>query len=195
MSHFLAYFIPLFVAMDPIGLLPVFLSLTKGMSPQKQRAVTFEAVSTALIVSLAFMFLGEAIFRYLNITQADFQIAGGLLLLVLAIYDLLIHGKPAVDERPSPGVFPLALPLIAGPATLATTLVLAGRSVPPTAVSLTVNLGIVLAVLLSAGRIVRMVGENALEAFSKVVVLLLAAIAVNLIRTGIAAACVEMPHP
>jgi multiple antibiotic resistance protein len=192
MSNFLPYFIPLFVAMDPIGLPPVFLSLTSGMDDRRRRAVTVEGVTTALIVSLAFMFLGKALFRYLHITPADFSIAGGVLLLVFAVYDLLIHGKPAVDEQASPGVFPLAMPLIAGPATLATTLVLADRSYPLTALSLAVNLAIVLVLLLSAGRIVRVVGRPALEAFSKVAVLLLAAIAVNLIRTGIATAWGEM---
>ena len=192
MSAFLPYFIPLFVAVDPVGLLPVFLSLTHGMDARRRRAVTFEAVTTALVVSLGFMFLGKAVFRYLNITAADFGIAGGVLLLVLAVYDLLIHGKPAVDERASPGVFPLAMPLIAGPATLATTLVLADRGYGPTTLALAVNLAIVLAVLLLAERITRVVGRNALEAFSKVVVLLLAAIAVNLIRTGVAAAWAEM---
>ncbi len=192
MHHFLPYFIPLFVAMDPIGLPPVFLSLTNGMDGRRRRAVTFEAVSTALVVSLAFMFLGKAVFRYLNITSADFSIAGGILLLVFAVYDLLIHGKPAVDETASPGVFPLAMPLIAGPATLATTLVLADRGYALTALSLAANLSIVLVSLLSAVWIVRVVGRAALEAFSKVVVLLLAAIAVNLIRTGVAAAWAEM---
>ncbi len=190
---FLPHFIPLFVAMDPVGLLPVFLSLTHGMDDRRRRAVTFEAVTTAGVVALAFMFLGNAVFAYLNITAADFRIAGGVLLLVLAVTDLLTPGKPAVDERAaSPGVFPLAVPLIAGPATLTTVLVLAGRGYGPTALSLAVNLGIVLAVLLSARRVVRVVGTNALGAVSKVVALLLAAIAVNLIRTGIASAWAEM---
>ncbi len=97
-----------------------------------------------------------------------------------------------MEERASPGVFPLALPLIAGPATLTTTLVLADRGYALTALSLSANLAIVLAVLLSAGRVVRVVGTSALGAFSKVVVLLLAAIAVNLIRTGVADAWAEM---
>jgi multiple antibiotic resistance protein len=193
-SSLLPYFIPLFVAIDPIGLLPVFLSLTDGMDRRRRRRVTFEAVSTALVVSLGFMLLGKAVFGYLGITPADFRIAGGVVLLVFAVYDLLITGKPAVEARASPGVFPLALPLIAGPATLTTTLVLADRSYAATALSLAANLAIVLAVLLSAGRVTRVVGTNALSAFSKIVVLLLAAIAVNLIRTGVADAWVEMAH-
>ena len=184
--------IPLFVAMDPIGLLPVFLSLTAGMTPARRRAVTFEAVTTAFVVSLAFMFLGNAVFAYLHVTTADFRIAGGVVLLVLAVYDLLVHGKPAVEDRASPGVFPIALPLIAGPATLTTVLVLAAHSYPRAALSLSVNMAVVLVTLLSAGRIARVVGTTALDAFSKVVVLLLAAIAVNLIRTGVAEVVAEV---
>ena len=188
MTAFLPYLIPLFVAMDPVGLLPVFLSLTHGMDDRRRRAVTFEAVTTAGVVALTFMFLGNAVFRYLNITAADFRIAGGVLLLVLAVTDLLTPGKPAVPGRASPGVFPIAVPLIAGPATLTTVLVLADRSYAATAAALAVNLAVVLAVLLSARHVVRWAGTAALDAFSKVVVLLLAAIAVNLIRTGVVAA-------
>jgi multiple antibiotic resistance protein len=192
MATFLPYFIPLFVAMDPVGLLPVFLSLTHGMDDRRRRAVTYEALSTALMVSLGFMFLGKAVFRFLSITAADFRIAGGVLLLVLAVIDLLTPGKPAVEDRSSPGVFPLAMPLIAGPATLTTVLILADRGPTQTAIALAANLLIVLVGLLSAARLVRVVGTNALSAFSKVVMLLLAAIAVNLIRTGVAEAWGEM---
>ena len=131
-------------------------------------------------------------FAYLHVTAADFRIAGGVVLLVLAVVDLLVHGKPSVDERASPGVFPLAVPLVAGPATLTTALVLAGRDLSGTLVALGVNLAIVLSLLLVAAPAARLVGRSALEAVSKVVVLLLAAIAVNLIRTGVAEAYAGM---
>ena len=192
MAPLLPSFIPLFVAMDPVGLVPVFLSLTAGMDARRRRAVTVEAVTTALVVCVGFMFLGNATFAYLHVTSADFKIAGGIVLLVLAVYDLLVHGKPAVEERASPGVFPLAMPLIAGPATLTTVLVLADHGYAAAAGSLAANLTIVLLVLLAAGRIARVVGTVALDAFSKVVVLLLAAIAVNLIRTGVADVVAEV---
>ena len=116
----------------------------------------------------------------------DFRIAGGILLLVLAIYDLLVPGKPAVDERTTVGIVPLAMPLIAGPATLTTTLVLASRyGYWATALGLAVNFMLLLACLVTAGRIARAVGVNALGALSKIVMVFLAAIAVNLIRAGV----------
>jgi multiple antibiotic resistance protein len=135
------------------------------------------------------MFLGQVLFRFLGITENDFRIGGGILLLVLAVLDLVQPGKPAVVEPEIVGIVPLAMPLIAGPATLTTALVLATRGdygYLLTATSLIVNLGILLLVLLSATRVAQIIGLNALRAFSRLVMVLLAAIAVNFIRSGIA---------
>ena len=181
-------FIPLFVSIDAFGMVPLFLALTDGMDHEHRRRIMFQASLFALSICVAFMFLGDSVFRFLGITQADFRIAGGILLLVLSIIDLLIRGKPAVDERPAVGLFPLAMPLIAGPATITTTLVLAARpfGYRLTALSLGVNFAILVIVLLGSERIARLLGVSALRALSKLVMVLLAAIAVNLIRTGIA---------
>jgi len=195
MHLLLESFIRLFVAIDPLGLLPVFLAITEGMSLARRREVTFEAVSFALVICVGFMILGNSIFAFMKITEADFRIAGGLILLVLAIIDLLIPGKPAVSEQATVGLFPLAMPLIAGPATLTTTLILAkgeDYGYAFTSVSLGINFGLLLVILLSANWITRMLGINALRALSKLVMVLLAALAVNLIRMGIAQAVLEM---
>jgi multiple antibiotic resistance protein len=191
MRLFLTCFIQLFVTIDPIGMLPVFMALTDGMTPERRRSITFEAVAFAMALSVGFMFLGKATFNFLGITEADFRIAGGAILLVLSMIDLLIPGKPAVTEQATSGLFPLALPLIAGPATLTTTLVLAEKSTAMTALGLSLNFGILLVVRLACGTVVRWVGRNALRAFSKLVMVLLAAIAVNLIRTGVAQVIAE----
>jgi multiple antibiotic resistance protein len=112
--------------------------------------------------------------------------------------DLLISGKPSVEEQQIVGIVPLAVPLIAGPATLTTVLVLASNEqrtraygFTMTALSLVVNFAVLLAVMLAASRIGRIVGLNALRALSKLVMVLLAAIAVNFIRTGITNLIVE----
>ena len=193
---FLETFIPLFVAIDPFGMVPVFLGVTDGMSDKRRRRVTFEAVAAATIISLAFMFLGESVFRFLGIRDFDFRIAGGVLLLVLAIYDLLTPGKPAVNEPDTVGIFPLAMPLIAGPATLTTTLVLVSNyGYFPTALALSVNFMLLLAALCAAGWVARLIGVNTLRAASKLVMVLLAALAVNLIRVGITEAVASMRSP
>jgi multiple antibiotic resistance protein len=192
---FIESFIRLFVAIDPLGMLPIFLAITEGMSIARRREVTFEAVSFALVICVAFMVLGNSIFVFLSITEADFRIAGGLILLMLAMIDLLIPGKPAVSEHATVGLFPLAMPLIAGPATLTTTLILAkgeNYGYTFTSISLAINFGLLLLVLLSANWIMRLLGNNALRATSKLVMVLLAALAVNLIRMGVAQAMVEM---
>jgi multiple antibiotic resistance protein len=184
--QFLQVFIPLFVTIDAFGMVPVFLGVTAKMTAARRREVSFEAVAAATLISIAFMFLGNQIFDFLGIQHADFRIAGGIILLVLAVIDLLIPGKPAVNEDQTVGIVPLAMPLIAGPATLTTILVLRGRhGASFTVLSLAVNYGILLAVLLASGLIARVVGLNALRAVSKLVMVLLAAIAVNFIRTGI----------
>jgi multiple antibiotic resistance protein len=183
---FLQTFIPLFVAIDPFGMIPIFLGVTDGMSDRRRRRVTFEAVTAATIICLAFMFLGESLFGFLNIRDFDFRIAGGVLLLVLAVYDLLVPGKPAVHERATVGIVPLAMPLIAGPATLTTTLVLVARfGYFPTALGLSANFLLLLGTLCAAGAVAGVIGVNTLKAASKLVMVFLAAIAVNLIRVGV----------
>ena len=186
MSDFLLVFIPLLVAIDPLGLVPLFLSVTEGMTPARRRRTSFEAVGASLVICLGFMFLGGAIFRFLGIATYDFRIAGGALLLVLAVHDMLRRGKPAVDESEMVGIVPLAMPLIAGPATLTTLLVLADQyGYGKTALSLSLNMTILLVALVYSNLIARVIGRYALSALSKLVMVLLAAIAVNFIRVGI----------
>jgi multiple antibiotic resistance protein len=185
MSEFFVFFIPLCVAIDPFGMVPVFLGVTTGMGSAQRRRVTLEATGVGFLICLGFMFLGRWIFNYLGIDESDFKIAGGILLLVLAVYDLLIPGKPAVDEATSVGLVPLAMPLIAGPAALTTTLVLAQQSYAMTAVALAANFVLLLAAMLGAEAVGRLIGLNAMRAISKLVMVLLAAIAVNFIRSGV----------
>ena len=194
LRDFLKVIIPLFVTIDAIGMVPIFLGVTRGMSQRERRTVTFDAVAGATVIAIAFMFLGDAIFRFLGITLADFQIAGGILLLVLAVLDLLMPGKPAVDESQpqAGGLVPLAMPLIAGPAVLTTTLVLARQSgTALTTMALAINFLFLLLMLLAANQLCRLVGEKALVAISKLVMILLAAIAVSYIRSGIAAVVLD----
>jgi multiple antibiotic resistance protein len=189
--HFLEYFIPLFVAIDPLGLAPLFVGVTGHLSPAQKRNVIFEAAGAAFIICLGFMFLGRVIFHYLGITEADFRIAGGILLLVLAVMDLLRPGKPAVEQSEMIGIVPLATPLIAGPAALTTVLVLASRngghpfSYAMTSLSLALNLVLLIIILLASSRLSGRLSLNAMLAFSKLVMVLLAAIAVNFIRVGV----------
>ena len=184
---YLLSFIPIFVAANPIGILPIFLSLTEDMDASKRRKTVYVSVLTATILALSFMFLGKGILLVMGISVADFRVAGGILLLVLSI-NLLF---PKEDERRKSdgdvGAFPLGTPLITGPAVLTTVLVLSGiRGFAPTSVSLILNMCIVLLVFLKADLISKAMGRTGMRAFSKVAHILLAAIAVTMMRKGIA---------
>lgn len=184
-ERFLLAFIPLFVAIDPVGLVPMFLSLASNVEAPARRAATRQAVITAFLVGLCFLFLGKLVFRALGISVADFQIAGGIILLAVAVQDLV--GSEVQTRLPSRdfGVVPLGLPLVAGPGML-TALLTSGETVgaPLTLAALVVNLGLVMLALRLAEPLARVVGVTAMRAFSRIVALLLAAIAVNLIRRG-----------
>ncbi len=178
-------FIPIFVAMDPFGLLPMFTSLTREMSAKEKHDVVRFSTLTALVVSIAFAFIGEGVFKVLGITVGDFKIAGGILLLVIAIMELVGRGQRQRDPQ-DVGVVPLGVPMLVGPAVLTIVIVLIDNyGVAATVLSLVMNLTIVFVVFSAEHKITKVIGKNGLIAISKVIMLLLAAIAVMMIRLGI----------
>lgn len=184
-QDFLDAWIPLFVAIDPPGVAPMFLGLTQGVDPAERRNIANQATLTAAIVAIGFLFLGELTLRALDITLADFQVAGGLVLLGLAYRDILGSPETAPARREDVGVVPLGTPLVAGPATLTLLLILA-RSVglTITLLALLANLVLVLLTFRYSDRLTRFVGLRGLRAAARIVALLLAAIAVHMIRRG-----------
>jgi len=182
-------FVPLFVAMDSVGNLPIFLSLTQDVETSGRRRAVTLAILTALGLGLVFVAIGKAIFLFLGIEVADFLIAGGIILLVLAIKDL-VTGKMVEDRGSSTvemvGVVPLGTPLIVGPAVLTTLLVLIDQYfIIIVVASFILNLVIQWLLLKQANRIVDFLGNTGARAISKIVMLLLAAIAVKMIRKGV----------
>lgn len=186
LKTFVVTFIPLFVAMDPLGMVPIYLGLAQGTPRERRNLVVYEAVGTALLIAIGFMFTGKLIFEYLGITNRDFQIAGGLILFGLAAQDILIADPKNTEGRRDFGVVPLGMPLIAGPAMLTTILTLVDISgFVMTLVVLLINLVLMLVALRLATPLEKLLGLRAMRAFSKIVALLLAAIAVNLVRRGL----------
>ena len=184
-ERFLLAFIPVFVAIDPIGLVALFMGLGTSASSEKRKHQAFLGILTGLLVSIGFIFLGKAIFAALGITVADFQVAGGLILLALAVRELVGYGRADRDTDNEFGVVPLGMPLIAGPALLTALLILVDSvGVIYTLVSLIVNLAIVAVALCNAERFARWMGKQGLRGVSKIIALLLAAIAISLIRRG-----------
>src|SRR4030088_3651242 len=115
-EKFFLAFIPVFVAIDPIGLIALFIGLGTSASPENRKHQAFLGIFTALCVAIGFIFLGKVIFAALGITVADFQVAGGLILLVLAVRELVGIGPQDRGGGDEFGVVPLGMSLIAGPA-------------------------------------------------------------------------------
>ncbi len=184
--RFLLVFIPIFVAIDIIGILPLYLSITENVRGESRAKVVRQSILTALIIGIVFLFLGRLLFNFLGITEADFKIAGGLILLVLAITDLLFPGKSRLTFSPEIGIVPIGTPLIVGPAVLTTLILMVDiYGYFLTAMSFLINLFVVYLVLTYSERIFKILGGGGTRAFGKVISLFLAAIAIMMIRVGI----------
>lgn len=187
MNDFWLCFVPLFVAVDAIGVLPMFIGLTEGLDADARQKVVKQSAVTAGIVAVAFIFSGPALLGLLGITVADFMVAGGVLLFAISLSDLLRREK--VQRAVSPddvGAVPIGVPLITGPAVLTTSLLLAGQhGVGLTCLATLVNVALAGVVFWFAGPIQRALGNSGSKTLSKIASLLLAAIAVMMVRHGL----------
>ena len=187
MSLFILCFIPLFVAVDAPGVMPLFLNLTSEVDPKKLGRIIMLSMLTALVTGLLFIWVGKIVLDYIGITIADFMVAGGLLLFALSMGDLLRFEKKrrAVQVEDISAV-PIGVPLIVGPSVLTTSMLLVGQyGLMNTALALTANIVIAGALFWSSTFIVRIVGTNISAVLSKVAGLLLAAFGVMMVRRGI----------
>jgi multiple antibiotic resistance protein len=188
LTKFLQAFIPLFVAIDPIGLAAIFLGLGQNIAAERRQKIADQAIWTGGLVALGFLFLGTSIFAALGISVGDFQIAGGLILFILAAKDL-VQSAAEPEKLPEDfGVVPLGMPLIAGPASITTLLVLAQNEaigLVTTLAALVINLILVVLALHYSDWLGRRIGATGMRAISKIISLLLAAIAISMIRHGI----------
>ncbi len=187
MADFWMCFFPMFVAVDAIGILPLFMHLTEGIDPRSVRKIIVQSMVTALVVALVFLAVGQWIFRYLGITGADFLIAGGILLFTISLIDVITGEKRIAQmDADSLGAVPIGVPLIVGPAVLTTIFILVGQYGAAITVAATVvNIIIAGAVFWLAGPIHRILGRSGSRALSKLAGILLAAIAVMMVRKGI----------
>jgi multiple antibiotic resistance protein len=179
-------FIPIMVALDAPGTLPLYVAMTEGIKKHERRTIVRQSILTALLITIGFVFLGRAVFNALGILVEDFMIAGGIVLLIIAVSEIVRAGERKILISPTIGVVPFGTPLIAGPATLTTTLVLVGAyGYLPVILSLIVNILIAWAIFSQADLIIRLIGISGSRAFAKIAALLLAAIAVKMIRSGV----------
>lgn len=193
-SYFLA-FVPIFVAVDALGMLPVFLSLTYRMRPAEKEELIRQSTLTALVVAVAFLWVGKIVFLWLGITISDFLVAGGAILFIVSIRDLLSYAKsPRVPEG-TVGVIPLAVPLIVGPAVLTTSLILLNSfGILPTLFSIVTNIFLCALILHFSSVLSRWLGESGSHTLSKIANLFLGAIGVMLMRRGIQEILVDLSY-
>ena len=185
-KSFLATFIPLMVALDAPGTLALYVGMTEGVMKQERKKIVRQSILTAFLVTLGFILVGQAIFNALGILVEDFMIAGGVVLLIIAIADVVRAGERKMERSAEFGVVPLGTPIIAGPGTLTAALVLVGTNgYVPVILSLVVNLLLAWVIFAQSERIIRIIGISGSRAFAKVVSLILAAFAVKMIRSGV----------
>lgn len=185
-KQFWNVFIPLFVALDGIGLLPLFWVLVGRLEPIQRSRAAREAVLTALIASMSFLLASRFIFALMGLTLADVTVAGGAILLVLCFKELIWSEVSPATDRPNPGVVPLGVPLLAGPAVLTTVLLVRDRyGWQLTLLCLFANMMVVWIILRLADRLMRLLGREGADVISKISSLVLAAFGIMLIRHGI----------
>jgi multiple antibiotic resistance protein len=188
METFFLAFIPLFVAIDVFAVIPFFVALTDGLDDRRRRTLTMQATSTAFAIAILFLLAGKLMFSFLGITENDFRVGGGIVLLVLAVSDLLFGRRREQESSSALGVVPIGIPLVIGPAALTTILILVDSyGYALTIGSLLLNMLIVWGALSQSRRIAGVMGEAGSKAVAKVAALFLAAIAVMMIRSGITA--------
>ena len=179
-------FIPIFVAVDAPGVLPMFISLTEPIKKSQRAKVIRDSMITAAAIAIVFIFVGKSIFRFLGITVYDFMVAGGSLLFILSINDLLNPEKSKRMPADTLGAVPLGMPLIVGPAVLTTCLIVMDTyGLVPTLMSVILNILIAGLIFASADFFMKFIGKGGAKAISKIASLFLAAIAVMMIRKGI----------
>ncbi len=188
MERFWYAFIPLFVALDAVGLLPLYQGLVHRLTlPQRQRAAA-EAVITALAVSIGFLLVSGLVFRLMGLEFADIMIAGGLILIVLCLRELLLPEKPTDTDNIRPGMVPLGVPLLAGPAVFTTVLLVRDQyGWEVTLAALATNLLLVWVLLRASEGLFQLLGKEGTQVISKISNLVLTAFGVMLIRHGVIA--------
>ena len=191
MDHsFVSALILLLLVLDPLGSLPVFIPIMRSVSRERRKRVAVREVSIAFFVLLAFMFLGEGFLRVMHLSERSLEVAGGVILLMVAIRMIFSHegGVYGTPEGREPLIFPLAVPLLAGPSAMATVLLLASRQpdkVMQWVGALTCAMLVSGAVLILSDRIRKLLGDSVVSALEKLMGLVLTAIAVEMILAGL----------
>jgi multiple antibiotic resistance protein len=186
LNSFLLTFIPLFIVINAFDKVPIIITLSEGDTARERFKMINLATITAAVVGLVFLFLGQFILNLMGISVGSFAIAGGIVLLVLAIRYMTTGRMVEIIKEEMVAVVPIGTPLTVGPATI-TTLLLLVTQYPlwMLLISFALNLLIAWAIFQSTNPITKILGRGGIKALSKVFSLLLAAIAVNMVIRGL----------
>jgi MarC family membrane protein len=192
MDHnFFSALLLLLLVLDPFGSLPIFISVMRNVDPARRTAVALRESGIAFGVLLVFMVGGQGFLSLMRLSERSLEVAGGVILLIIAIRMIFATGGEvyAADGRGrEPLIFPLAVPLLAGPSAMATVLLLASRQ-PARLLewvgALTVAMALSCAVLLLADRLRHWLGASVVAAIEKLMGLVLTAVAVEMILAGL----------
>jgi multiple antibiotic resistance protein len=185
-QQFVLTFVPLFIVIDALGVLPFLISIEQGMARREKTKVINVAIITATTIGLMFLFFGQFILNVMNISPGSFAIAGGLILLILSRKYMTTGHMIEMIKEEMVAVVPIGTPLTAGPATIATLLLLATQfPLWIVLVSFVLNMAVTWVIFALGSQISRFLGQGGLRAFSSVFSLLLAAIAVSMIINGL----------
>lgn len=186
--NFVSAFVLLLLITDPLGNIPIFANALKVVAPERRPRIILREVLIAFALLLAFMFMGDAFLRLMNLSDLSLQIAGGVVLFLIALRMIFPPPTAAqVTEAREPLIFPLAVPALAGPSALATVMLLVSQAPERRlewVAALTATMAVCAVVLVLAERIERMVGERVVSAFERLIGLILVAISVEMLLRG-----------
>ena len=187
MRDFLFCFVPFFVAVDAIGVLPIYMGLTEGLPGIRRRAIVLQSIVTAAVVSTAFLLAGPLVLDMVGVSVPDFMVAGGILLLAISLTDLITGEKrQRIADAETLGAVPIGVPLLSGPAVFTTSILLVNEyGILLTAFALLINIAIAGIFFSFAEPLERFLGNAGSKILSKIASLFLASIAVMLVRRGV----------
>jgi multiple antibiotic resistance protein len=197
-AYMITALVTMFVVIDPIGIAPLFLALTAGKTPAQRRRIAIHATLVAAMVLTLFAIFGEAVLNFVGISMPAFRIAGGILLFLTAL-DMLFErrskrreDRTEEEDSDDPSVFPLAIPLIAGPGAIASLILLIGEKpggeglVMVLAVT-ALTLIVMALILMASSSLDRIIGKRGIDVITRVLGMLLAALSVQFVLDGLAA--------
>lgn len=193
---FIQSFVLYFVVIDPIGNTPIFMSITKSQSAKEKYQTAIEGVITATIILILFSIIGQFILSYLNISLESFRIAGGIILFLIAIemlFDKRQERKEQIANKSNDklSIFPLAIPILAGPAAITSVIVIATKNQSYLILQTISLLGLVsvmiitLLLFLLLAKSDKFLNKNVTNIISRVIAIILAALSIQYIMDGI----------